>query len=359
MASSSGRRSASSDGSKKRKSVYISGDQTRRTEATPEAKAPVGGRARSTRRGSSQPPALERGAGKAKTPSSGRVKEAAPHRSGRTQPGGDTAAPPKPKRSEGAVRFAETKRDEREQRLASRRTRIRLVLGGVAALIALLLAGSFLLYNSSAFAVGDVVVTGNSRVSGERIVELAAIPPDATLLRLPDAALAARIRTDPWISAVSVGRQFPDKVTVAVTERVPVALVDLGKSRGMWLVDASGSFITTQTKSNAAGLPLVRDVVSNGAAISMKDPPPTMLNALKVLGGMGAQLRSSAKYITAASVDETAVFTKDGVEILFGAATQMVKKDFLARRILADQKGKVVFIDVRSVDRPVWRGLGK
>ena len=42
-----------------------------------------------------------------------------------------------------------------------------------------------------------------------------------------------------------------------------------------------------------------------------------------------------------------------------GAATQMDKKDFLARRILADQKGKVVFIDVRSVDRPVWRGLGK
>ena len=101
----------------------------------------------------------------------------------------------------------------------------------------------------------------------------------------------------------------------------------------------------------------MKDVVSNGTAISMKDPPPTMLNALKVLGGMGAQLRASARYISAASPDETAVFTKDGIEILFGSATQMQKKDFLARQILADQKGKVVFIDVRSVDRPVWRGL--
>jgi len=359
MASSSGRRSASSDDSKKRRSVYISGAQTRRTEAAQDAKVPVA-RARATRRGSSQPPALERTAGKPKASGSTRPSAAAPRQTGARTAGGADAGPTRrTRRSPGAVRFSETKRDEREQRLASRRLRIRLVLGGIAAALVLAAVGSVLLYRSPVLAVRDVAVTGNSRVSSARILSLAAMPADATFLRLPAAEMAARIQADPWVASASVERVFPAKVTIAVRERVPVALVDLGKARGVWVVDATASFIATQTAANSVGLPIVRDVVANGSAISKKAPPPTMLNALKVLGGMGGQLRASARYITAASIDETAVFTKDRIEILFGEAKQMARKDFLARRILADQKGKVVFIDVRSVDRPVWRGLGK
>ena len=288
MTSSSGRRSASSDGSKKRRSVYISGDQTRHAEALPEPKVAVSGRARSTRRSSNQPPPLERGTGKPKA-GPGRSKSTAAPR----QPAGRTharaEAPPvrKAQRSEGAIRFAEAKRDEREARHASRRFRIRLVAGVVAAAIVVVVVGSALLYRSPAFSVTSVAVTGNTRVSRDRVLALAAIPPDATLLRLPASEIEARIGKDPWVSAVSVGRSFPDKVTIAITERVPVALVDLGKPRGVWVVDANGSFITSATAANRVGLPLLRDVVSNATAISMSDPPPTMLNALKVLGGLG------------------------------------------------------------------------
>ena len=70
----------------------------------------------------------------------------------------------------------------------------------------------------------------------------------------------------------------------------------------------------------------------------------------------GFWLALAVTMITAA-VDETALLTRDNVEILIGRAEEMQKKDYLARKILAAQRGKVVFIDVRSTDRPVSRGL--
>ncbi len=39
-----------------------------------------------------------------------------------------------------------------------------------------------------------------------------------------------------------------------------------------------------------------------------------------------------------------------------GSADQIAKKDQLVRQILAKEK-KLVYINVRVVDRPTWRGL--
>ncbi len=61
--------------------------------------------------------------------------------------------------------------------------------------------------------------------------------------------------------------------------------------------------------------------------------------------------------ISAPTVDKTAVITNDDVEIYIGAATQLAAKDRLIREILRREKGKVVYINVRVVERPTWRGL--
>ena len=66
--------------------------------------------------------------------------------------------------------------------------------------------------------------------------------------------------------------------------------------------------------------------------------------------------------MSAKSIDQTAVFTTGQIEILFGAATQMAQKDYVARKILSDQRRAdvvVVLVDVRTWKNPVWRGLGK
>jgi cell division protein FtsQ len=61
--------------------------------------------------------------------------------------------------------------------------------------------------------------------------------------------------------------------------------------------------------------------------------------------------------ISAPTIDKTAILTNDDVEIFVGDAAQIAEKDQIARGILAREKGKVVYINVRVVERPTWRGL--
>ncbi len=358
MAPSSDRRSGSSDGSRKRRSVYISSDQSRHAASEPSAPK-AGGRVRATRRGSGQPPALGRARATAAKNKAPKAASSSAGVSG-TTPGGQ--APPaagRPRRSKGATRFAAEKRDEREQRLASRRLRNRIIIGGLVILVAASVAGWIALYRSSAFSVTRVVVTGNRHLTGARVIRLAGLPPGTTLLRLPEQEMIARLDRDPWVAGARLERQFPDTLRIVVNERVPVAAVDTG-AKGRWLLDVTGTMIASQTASATLGLPLVKDAPVIPAPRPGLPPASAQIaNAVQVVDGLSPQLHKSLQYVSARTVDETAVFVTPGVEILMGVARQLDKKDYLARRILTDQKGKVVFIDVRSVDRPVWRGLGK
>ncbi len=354
MASSSDRRSASSGGSRKRKAVYISPDQTRRVAEPAVPKSPKAGtRAKVSRRGSGQPPALGKTKpGALKAP----AKEAAAVTGGRA---GIAEHAERPKRSHGAERFAAGKRDERERRLASRQLRNRVIIGVLAGLVVISVVGWVALYRSSAFAITNVEVAGNSHLTAARVTQLAGLPPDTTLLRVPEAAMLARLERDPWVADASIQREFPDTLRIVVRERVPLAAVDLG-GRGRWLLDATGTMIATATANPKAPLPLIKDAPAIPSPRAGLPPSSQQLaNAVAVVDGISPALRMLVQYVSARTVDETALFVTPGVEILVGTAKQLDKKDYLARRILTDQKGQVVFIDVRSVDRPVWRGLGK
>jgi cell division protein FtsQ len=363
MASNSDRRSASSGASDRRKSVYISGDQTRQVRDATDEQPAVSGRSKASRRRSGQPPALGRG----RAPHSG-----GPHTDPKTKPATPSAdqAPAVPRgpllrgqarqRSKEADEFSAGKRDERQQRQQSREFRNRALAIGAVALVAIGLIGWIALYRSQAFEVRNVTVIGNSRVPTARVLELAGVPPKTTLLRAPIEQVVAGLAADPWIASATVERVWPDTLKIVVAERVPLAAVEL-PDKSQWLVDGSGTFIAPRSALPKAVIPVVRDVASlpASATAGLDTHNPQLANAVAVLAGLGPDLRGVVRYVNARTVDETAVFTDTGLEILFGAARQMDKKDFLARRILADQKGKVVFIDVRTVERPVWRGLGK
>ena len=76
-----------------------------------------------------------------------------------------------------------------------------------------------------------------------------------------------------------------------------------------------------------------------------------------MLNGISRTLAATVLSVSAPTIDGTALSTADHVEIVFGEAVDLTTKDALARRILTEQKGKVVSIDVRITDRPTWRGL--
>jgi len=72
---------------------------------------------------------------------------------------------------------------------------------------------------------------------------------------------------------------------------------------------------------------------------------------------VACELHGKVRAVSAPSIDETTLITSDNVEVLLGEAIELPKKDLIVLRILREQAGAVVFIDVRNTERPVSRGL--
>jgi cell division protein FtsQ len=251
--------------------------------------------------------------------------------------------------------LAEAKRLQRERRNAGQRRARRLRLIAVVAALVVLGGSCVAIYNSPLFRVTSVEVVATPHVPAQTVLSLARVPSDATLIRFPADAVAERVALDPWVASVSVTRVFPSGMRIRVTERVPIAVVDAGTAR--WLADATGMIVATASPGATATIPAIEDVPGLDPRAGRRTDSEALLNALAILAGISPQLRSMVVSVSAPTVDDAKLTTADKVDIVFGEAVSLATKDQLALRILAEQKDKVVSIDVRVIDQPTWRGL--
>lgn len=260
-------------------------------------------------------------------------------------------------REEGVgARIARSKQVERELRRRQRRRKNQIRALAVSALIVLSALGARALYRSSVFEIRSVEVVGVQHLSREAVIEKAALPEGATLLRFPKAAISDRIAADPWVAEVHVTRDFPHTLRIRIVERVPFARVDTGQAV-IWLVDANGVVLGEDSAETSVAVPVVRDVPGLDCKPGRQSTSEVLHNALRVLAGISPELYSQVRAVSAPSIDETALVTTSNVELMFGEAVDLARKDAVARRIMQEQGAAVVFIDVRNPDRPVSRGL--
>jgi cell division protein FtsQ len=169
--------------------------------------------------------------------------------------------------------------------------------------------------------------------------------------------VAERVSKDPWVASVTVSRLFPDGMRIRVTERQPVAMVDAGSV--FWLLDRTGMVMDKRSVEQTATAVVVRDVPGLDPKAGRRTTSEPLMNAVAVLEGISPRLRSEIVSISAPTIDGTTLYTRDRVEIVFGDASEARTKDILVLRILDEHRGRVVSIDVRTIDRPTWRGLPK
>ena len=324
MASNSGRKSGSSGRSSSRNRVVIGAAETTRVHYAQDRPQVESERKRAPRTASSSK-------------------------------GSERAGTRTPKVSSAGRKVASQKRDDRDRRRRdiARRRALVAVLAVIAA--AAVVWGLLALWRAPLFTVQDITVTGNVHLSRDVVLTLAAVPSDTTLLRLPDKAIVARIEASPWVAQADVSRSFPHTLGITVKERTPVAQVDTG-AMGLWLVSSDGFWITKRSKEPTAGLVPVRDVPNLRPAAGTKVASPELNNALAVIAGISAQLKSQTKLVSAATIEKTMIVLKNDVQIFVGPSDDIAKKDIIARGILSSKKG-VVYVNVRVTDRPTWRGL--
>ena len=100
----------------------------------------------------------------------------------------------------------------------------------------------------------------------------------------------------------------------------------------------------------------VRDVPPQSPVAGQKTSAGEIKNALQVLAGLSPQMRAKLRSISAPTIDKTALLLKGDVQVFVGISEDIAKKDTIARSILSKEKN-VIYINVRVVDRPTWRGL--
>jgi hypothetical protein len=205
------------------------------------------------------------------------------------------------------------------------------------------------------FAIENVEVTGVQRLTAADVIAQAAVPDGASLLNIDADALEGRLLANPWIEEVRLSRRIPSTLRVEVQERVPVAVVDSGLT--LWFVDATARVVAESTPESATPLPVIRDVPDFVAEPGEASDSEVLRNALRVLSGMNPDLIATVTAVSAPALVETALLTSGNVEIMIGEAVRLEEKSLLVADILREQGAQVVFIDVRSVERPISRGL--
>ena len=130
----------------------------------------------------------------------------------------------------------------RRRRVASEQRRRRRRRTLAVALLVTVLAAGWLATRTGLFDVDAVRVSGAVHETDQDVVDVSGVRLGDQLLDLDAGAVARAVEALPWIATVSVERGLDGTVTIAVTERTPVATVaELGGAR--YLVDAEGRLL--------------------------------------------------------------------------------------------------------------------
>jgi cell division septal protein FtsQ len=91
--------------------------------------------------------------------------------------------------------------------------------------------------DSPLLALREVVIEGCRRISERDILSMTQLDRRPNILSIKLAALRSRVETNPWIERAEIGRIFPDKISIKVTERRPAGVILLDQ---LYYIDAQG-----------------------------------------------------------------------------------------------------------------------
>lgn len=104
-------------------------------------------------------------------------------------------------------------------------------------------------------ALKDITVSGNSRLSNGHVLKLAKVQLGYNSLDINIGKVEESISASPWVKAASVRREFPDRLVIQVTERVPGFWVRQGS--GLYYADRHGRIIAPMHPGESGALPVL------------------------------------------------------------------------------------------------------
>jgi len=209
--------------------------------------------------------------------------------------------------------------------------------------------------------VERVRTEGNQIVASAEILRLAAIGRDVRLFDLDLAAVEKRVRAHAFIKVAEVTRSVPDRVTIAVVERSPVAMVAGEK---LMYLDADGVVLPALKSEELFDLPVITGTlpgseITPGARVRA----PEVLSALGVIAIAGRMGNEAYHRISEVHIrpDRQLVLTtaENGVSVVLGredVGRRLVKFEGFWRDIVSRRGAQELeSVDLRYEDLVVAR----
>lgn len=142
-----------------------------------------------------------------------------------------------------------------------------LTLSLVAVLGVGLLYGYRFITSTSYFELKEIEVTGNSRLTYGTILESGGVSLGLNCMKMNVGEVEEKLSDNPWVESVTVRREFPDRLRIAIQEKVPMFWMRQGD--GLYFADARGKVIAPMHPGEMASLPIlsVADSIDDGQAV--------------------------------------------------------------------------------------------
>ncbi len=184
---------------------------------------------------------------------------------------------------------------------------------------AIVIGVGWALLDSKFFVVRSVTVTGTRLTTPAQVRAAASIQPGIPLIRVNTAAVARRVDQIRQVQSVRVARQWPNGVTIMVTERTPVLAVPAGT--GYELIDKDGVALQALPEP-PPGLPTLD---FTGPVSSLRGSRAVYAAAV-VLTELPRPLASPVATVQAPSASAITVTLANGISISWGGTDRAAAK---------------------------------
>ena len=268
----------------------------------------------------------------------------------------------KNKPKSGAKRRTNRRKQQRRKldwrRLLHRALRVSVTLFS----LSLVIVSSFLVVQllmvSDLFKLDEVVVGGSKRLATEQVVALSNIRTGTNTFSLDLKLIGQKIEENPWVEKASVRRIFPRKIEIRVTERKPVAIVNLDY---LYYLDEQGEIFKSLDSQDQLDYPVITGFDQQRALRHDQNYAQRLERIVQLLSDLQKRQHLSLAQVSEIHQQENgglSLYTlEDGVRIKLGRSDFSRKLDRL-ERIYAQLSSKLhmlEYIDLNVEDKVIVR----
>jgi len=231
---------------------------------------------------------------------------------------------------------------------------ISLAMAGISLLFGMLYAGYRAVGAATFFRLKNIEVSDAKRLSREEILALVGVTAGQDLARMNLKRMGEQLAQNPWVETVRIHRYFPDRLSITITEREPLAIVNMGY---IYYLDKKGTVFKVLNQGDKLDYP----VVTGFSEEELSSNPSGTGEALKTTCELLGILRERGAFILA-DVSEihydkgygfTLFTAAGGLPVKVGSGDFAAKIDRFARiyRELMVQRSSLHYIDLDYNDK--------